>query len=136
MLVRKDKMRASKAMQHRVTSTPNIDLLYNTEIDEVLGDMVVKGLRMVNNQTGEKEEIAITGLFIAIGHKPNTDIFIGQIEMDDSGYLITEGKSTKTNIPGVFASGDVQDKEYRQAVTAAGTGCMAALEAEKHLSSK
>ena len=134
MLVRKDKMRASKAMQHRVTSTPNIDLLYNTEIDEVLGDMVVKGLRMVNNQTGEKEEIAIKGLFIAIGHKPNTDIFIGQIEMDDSGYLITEGKSTKTNIPGVFASGDVQDKEYRQAVTAAGTGCMAALDAEKFLS--
>ncbi|MFL2586664.1 MAG: thioredoxin-disulfide reductase [Flavobacteriaceae bacterium] len=133
MLVRKDKMRASKAMQHRVTSTPNIDLLYNTEIDEVLGDMVVKGLRMVNNQTGEKEEIAITGLFIAIGHKPNTDIFIGQIEMDDSGYLITEGKSTKTNIPGVFASGDVQDKEYRQAVTAAGTGCMAALDAERYL---
>ena len=133
MLVRKDKMRASKAMQHRVTSTPNINLLYNTEIDEVLGDMVVKGLRMVNNQTGEKEEIAITGLFIAIGHKPNTDIFIGQIEMDDSGYLITEGKSTKTNIPGVFASGDVQDKEYRQAVTAAGTGCMAALDAERYL---
>lgn len=133
MLVRKDKMRASKAMQHRVTSTPNIDLLYNTEIDEVLGDMVVKGLRMVNNQTGEKEEIVITGLFIAIGHKPNTDIFIGQIEMDDSGYLITEGKSTKTNIPGVFASGDVQDKEYRQAVTAAGTGCMAALDAERYL---
>ena len=133
MLVRKDKMRASKAMQHRVTSTPNIDLLYNTEIDEVLGDMVVKGLRMVNNQTGEKEEIAITGLFIAIGHKPNTDIFKGQIEMDDAGYLITEGKSTKTNIPGVFASGDVQDKEYRQAVTAAGTGCMAALDAERYL---
>ena len=133
MLVRKDKMRASKAMQHRVTSTPNIDLLYNTEIDEVLGDMVVKGLRMVNNQTGEKEEIAIKGLFIAIGHKPNTDIFKGQIEMDDAGYLITEGKSTKTNIPGVFASGDVQDKEYRQAVTAAGTGCMAALDAERYL---
>ena len=133
MLVRKDKMKASKAMQHRVTSTPNIDLLYNTEIDEVLGDMVVEGLRMVNNQTGEKEEIAIKGLFIAIGHKPNTDIFIGQIEMDDAGYLITEGKSTKTNIPGVFASGDVQDKEYRQAVTAAGTGCMAALDAERYL---
>jgi thioredoxin reductase (NADPH) len=111
MLVRKDHMRASKAMQHRVTSTPNIDLRYNTEIDEVLGDMVVEGLRMVNNQTGKKEEIAITGLFIAIGHKPNTDIFKGQLDMDDAGYLITEGKSTKTNIPGVFASGDVQDKE-------------------------
>lgn len=133
MLVRKERMRASKAMQHRVTSTPNIDLRYNTEIDEVLGDMVVEGLRMVNNKTGEKEEISITGLFIAIGHKPNTDIFKGQLDMDDAGYLITEGKSTKTNIPGVFASGDVQDKEYRQAVTAAGTGCMAALDAERYL---
>ena len=133
MLVRKDHMRASKAMQPRVTSTPNIDLRYNTEIDEVLGGMVVQGLRMVNNQTGKKEEIAITGLFIAIGHKPNTDIFKGQLDMDDAGYLITEGKSTKTNIPGVFASGDVQDKEYRQAVTAAGTGCMAALDAERYL---
>jgi len=135
MLVRKDHMRASKAMQHRVTSTPNIDLRYNTEMDEVLGDQVVEGLRMVNNQTGEKEEIAITGLFIAIGHKPNTDIFKGQLDMDDAGYLITEGKSTKTNLPGVFASGDVQDKEYRQAVTAAGTGCMAALDAERYLAS-
>ncbi len=135
MLVRKDHMRASKAMQHRVTSTANIDLRYNTEIDEVLGDMVVEGLRMVNNQTGEKEELAVTGLFIAIGHKPNTEIFKGQLSMDDAGYLITEGKSTKTNIPGVFASGDVQDREYRQAVTAAGTGCMAALDAERYLAS-
>ena len=133
MLVRKNHMRASKAMQHRVTSTPNIDLRYNTEIDEVLGEQVVEGLRMVNNQTGEKEEIEITGLFIAIGHKPNTEIFKGQLDMDDAGYLITEGKSTKTNLPGVFASGDVQDKEYRQAVTAAGTGCMAALDAERYL---
>tara|TARA_R110002072_G_scaffold23949_3_gene82043 strand:- start:20552 stop:21514 length:963 start_codon:yes stop_codon:yes gene_type:complete len=133
MLVRKDYMKASKAMQHRVTSTKNIDLRYNTEIDEVLGDMVVEGLRMVNNETGEKETIDITGLFIAIGHKPNTDIFKGQLTMDDTGYLITEGKSTKTNKPGVFASGDVQDKEYRQAVTAAGTGCMAALDAERYL---
>jgi thioredoxin reductase (NADPH) len=133
MLVRKDKMRASKAMQHRVTKTPNIDLRYNHEIDEVLGDQVVEGLRIFNNQTGEKEEIKITGLFIAIGHKPNTEIFKDQLEMDYDGYLITKGKSTKTNIPGVFASGDVQDKEYRQAVTAAGTGCMAALDAERYL---
>ncbi|WP_024770279.1 thioredoxin-disulfide reductase [Aquimarina macrocephali] len=133
MLVRKDHMRASKAMQHRVNNTPNLKVLYNTEVDEVLGDQVVEGLRMVNNQTGKKEEIEITGLFIAIGHKPNTDIFKGQLDMDDTGYLITEGKSTKTNIPGVFASGDVQDKEYRQAVTAAGTGCMAALDAERYL---
>ena len=135
MLVRKDAMRASKAMQHRVESLANIDIRYNTEVDEVLGDQVVEGLRMVNNQTGEKEEIPITGFFVAIGHKPNTDIFKGQIDMDDTGYLITLGKSTKTNKPGVFASGDVQDKEYRQAVTAAGTGCMAALDAERYLAS-
>ncbi|WP_422348420.1 thioredoxin-disulfide reductase [Flagellimonas sp.] len=133
MLVRKDYMRASKAMQHRVNSLDNIEIKYNTEVDEVLGDQVVEGLRMVNNQTGEKEDIAITGLFIAIGHKPNTDIFKGQLDMDETGYIITEGKSTKTNKPGVFASGDVQDKEYRQAVTAAGTGCMAALDAERYL---
>lgn len=133
MLVRRGEMRASKAMQHRVNNTPNIDVRYFTEVDEVLGDMVVEGLRMVNNQTGEKEEIQISGLFIAIGHKPNTDIFKGQLDMDEAGYLITKGKSTKTNKPGVFASGDVQDKEYRQAVTAAGTGCMAALDAERYL---
>jgi thioredoxin reductase (NADPH) len=133
MLVRKDYMRASKAMQHRVNNTKNLKVLYNTEVDEVLGDQVVEGLRMVNNLTGEKTEIKITGLFIAIGHKPNTDIFKGQLDMDETGYLITQGKSTKTNKPGVFASGDVQDKEYRQAVTAAGTGCMAALDAERYL---
>ncbi len=133
MLVRKDYMRASKAMQHRVNNTKNLEVLYNTEVDEVLGDQVVEGLRMVNNQTGEKSEIKITGLFIAIGHKPNTEIFKGQLEMDETGYIITKGKSTKTNMPGVFASGDVQDNEYRQAVTAAGTGCMAALDAERYL---
>ncbi len=133
MLVRKDYMKASKAMQHRVNNTKNLEVRYNTEVDEVLGDQVVEGLRMVNNETGIKEEIKITGLFIAIGHKPNTDIFKGQLDMDETGYLITKGKSTKTNKPGVFASGDVQDKEYRQAVTAAGTGCMAALDAERYL---
>jgi thioredoxin reductase (NADPH) len=135
MLVRKDYMKASKAMQHRVTSTKNIELLYNTEVEEVLGDMVVEGLRMKNNKTGETREIAITGLFIAIGHTPNTGIFKGQLKMDSTGYLITQGKTTKTDKPGVFASGDVQDKEYRQAVTAAGTGCMAALDAERYLAS-
>lgn len=135
MLVRRDEMRASKAMQHRVNNIKNIEIKYNTEVDEVLGDQVVEGLRIVNNQTGEKEEIAITGLFVAIGHKPNTDIFKGQLDMDETGYLITQGKSTKTNKPGVFAAGDVQDKEYRQAVTAAGTGCMAALDAERYLAS-
>ena len=133
MLIRKDYMRASKAMQHRVESLPNVEIRFNTEVDEILGDQVVEGLRMVNNKTGDKEEIKITGFFVAIGHTPNTGIFKGQLEMDDTGYIITEGKSTKTNKPGVFASGDVQDKEYRQAVTAAGTGCMAALDAERYL---
>ena len=133
MLIRKDYMRASKAMQHRVNNLPNVEIRFNTEVDEVLGDQVVEGLRVFNNKTGEKEEIAITGLFIAIGHTPNTGIFKGQLDMDETGYIITKGKSTKTNKPGVFASGDAQDKEYRQAVTAAGTGCMAALDAERYL---
>ncbi|WP_299107259.1 thioredoxin-disulfide reductase [uncultured Tenacibaculum sp.] len=133
MLVRKDYMRASKAMQHRVSKTENIEVLYNTEIDEVLGDNVVEGVRAVNNQTGDKKDIPVTGVFIAIGHTPNTQLFKGVLDMDDTGYLITKGKSTKTNLPGVFAAGDVQDKEYRQAVTAAGTGCMAALDAERYL---
>jgi thioredoxin reductase (NADPH) len=135
MLVRRDEMRASKAMQHRVFNTSNIEVLYNTEVDEVLGDTVVEGIRVVNNQTGEKKEIKVTGLFVAIGHTPNTAVFKGQLEMDETGYLITKGKSTHTNIPGVFAAGDVQDKDYRQAVTAAGSGCMAALDAERYLSS-
>ncbi|GFD97161.1 thioredoxin-disulfide reductase [Tenacibaculum mesophilum] len=133
MLVRKDYMRASKAMQHRVNKTENITVMYNTEIDEVLGENVVEGVRAVNNETGEKTEIPVTGVFIAIGHKPNTELFKDVLDMDETGYLITKGKSTKTNLPGVFAAGDVQDKEYRQAVTAAGTGCMAALDAERYL---
>lgn len=133
LVVRKDYMRASKAMQHRVEKTANIEVKFNTEIDEVLGDNVVEGVRVFNNITGDKEVIDVTGVFIAIGHKPNTDIFKGVLDMDETGYLITEGKSTKTNLPGVFASGDVQDKEYRQAVTAAGTGCMAALDSERYL---
>lgn len=133
MLVRKDYMRASKAMQHRVNKTKNIEVLYNTELDEVLGDSVVEGVRVVHNISGDKKEIPVMGIFIAIGHKPNTDLFKGILDMDETGYLITEGKTTKTNIPGVFAAGDVQDKEYRQAVTAAGTGCMAALDAERYL---
>ncbi|MDF1517028.1 MAG: thioredoxin-disulfide reductase [Lutibacter sp.] len=135
ILVRKDFMRASKAMQHRVDKTANIEVKYNTEIEEVLGEKVVEGVRVVNNITGKKEVIEVTGIFIAIGHVPNTDIFKGILEMDETGYLITKGKSTKTNLPGVFAAGDVQDKEYRQAVTAAGTGCMAALDAERYLGS-
>ena len=133
LLVRKDYMRASKAMQNRVNKTQNITILYHTEIDEVLGDTVVEGVRVINNQTKEKEVIEVTGVFIAIGHTPNTSLFKGVLDMDEVGYLITEGKSTKTNLPGVFACGDVQDKEYRQAVTAAGTGCMAALDSERYL---
>lgn len=133
MLVRKDYMRASKAMQHRVDKTANIEVKYNTEIDEVLGENVVEGVRVFNNTNNEKEVIDVTGVFVAIGHTPNTSIFKDVLDMDETGYLITKGKSTKTNIPGVFAAGDVQDKEYRQAVTAAGTGCMAALDAERYL---
>ena len=133
ILVRKDYMRASKAMQARVTKTENITVLYNTELDEVLGESVVEGVRARNNQTGDIQVIDVTGVFIAIGHKPNTELFKDVLDMDDVGYLITEGKSTKTNLPGVFACGDVQDKEYRQAVTAAGTGCMAALDSERYL---
>ena len=135
ILVRKDYMRASKAMQHRVNKTKNIEVLFNTEIEEVLGDSVVEGVRVVNNQTQEKQEIAVTGVFVAIGHTPNSDLFKGVLDMDETGYLITKGKTTHTNIPGVFAAGDIQDKEYRQAVTAAGTGCMAALDAERYLGS-
>jgi len=133
LLVRKDFMRASKAMQHRVTKTENIELLYNTEVEEVLGDNVVTGVRAINNQTKEITEIPVSGVFIAIGHTPNSDLFKGVLDMDETGYILTKGKTTKTNMPGVFAAGDIQDKEYRQAVTAAGTGCMAALDAERYL---
>lgn len=133
MIVRKGEMRASKAMQHRVKSKNNIELRYHSQIQEVLGKDVVEGVRIINTQSNKVDNVEVTGLFIAIGHKPNTDIFKSQIDMDDSGYIITHGKTTKTNLPGVFASGDVQDKDYRQAVTAAGTGCMAALDAERYL---
>jgi len=135
MIVRRDEMRASKAMQKRVLETKNIKILYHSEIDEVLGKDVVEGVRIINNQTQKKSTIKVDGLFIAIGHKPNTELFTGQLEMDDTKYLVTKGKSSKTNKPGVFACGDVQDKEYRQAVTAAGSGCMAALDAERYLGS-
>jgi thioredoxin reductase (NADPH) len=133
MLVRKDHFRASKAMQNRLANFDNINVLFNHEIDEVIGENVVEGIKIKNNLNNEVSEIKITGLFIAIGHSPNTDIFKGSVEMDDSGYILTDKISTKTNIPGVFAAGDVQDKDYRQAITAAGTGCMAALDAERYL---
>ena len=133
MLGRKDHFRASKAMQNRLANFDNINVLFNHEIDEVIGENVVEGIKIKNNLNNEVSEIKITGLFIAIGHSPNTDIFKGSLEMDDSGYILTDKISTKTNIPGVFAAGDVQDKDYRQAITAAGTGCMAALDAERYL---
>lgn len=137
MLVRRDEFRASKAMQQRVLNTENIVIHYNTETQEILGDgLNVTGVRVVNNQTQEEKVIDVTGFFVAIGHKPNTDIFKGWLDMDETGYLITKSDSTQTNIEGVFACGDAQDKIFRQAVTAAGTGCMAALEAERYLASK
>ena len=111
----------------------NIDVLFNHEIEEVVGENVVEAIKIKNNLNKEASEVKITGLFIAIGHTPNTDIFKGSVEMDDSGYILTDKISTKTNVPGVFAAGDVQDKDYRQAITAAGTGCMAALDAERYL---
>jgi len=136
MIVRKDEFRASKAMQHRVMNTPNIEVLFNSETDEVLGENAVEAVRVKNNKTGEMREIPIKGFFVAIGHQPNTDIFKPYIEMDEQGYIITEKGSSRTNIEGVFCSGDAQDKIYRQAVTAAGSGCMAALDAERWLSAK
>lgn len=133
MLVRRDEMRASKAMQHRVANTKNIEILYNHDTLEVLGDKGVEGVRAVNNKTKEEVTIPCTGFFVAIGHKPNTDIFKGWLDMDETGYLIVKPGTSKTKVPGVFASGDAADKVYRQAVTAAGTGCMAALDAERYL---
>jgi len=133
MLIRRDEMRASKAMQHRVLNTPNIEVLWNTETVEVLGDKTVTGIKVRNRNTQEEKVVPAEGFFVAIGHKPNTDIFANQLDMDDTGYLITQPDSTATNIPGVFATGDAQDKIFRQAVTAAGTGCMGALEAERYL---
>lgn len=136
MLVRRDEMRASKIMQQRVKNAPNIEILYNTETKEVLGDQEVSGVRVVNNQTGEERDLPVQGFFVAIGHKPNTDIFKGWIDMDETGYIKTIPGTSKTNVPGVFATGDAQDKIYRQAVTAAGSGCMGALDAEKFLAEK
>ena len=137
MLVRRDEFRASKAMQHRVLNTENIKIHYNTETQEIIGDgKNVTGVRVLNNQTGEEKTIEVTGFFVAIGHNPNTELFKGMLDMDETGYLITQPDSTQTNIEGVFACGDAQDKIFRQAVTAAGTGCMAALEAERYLAEK
>lgn len=137
LIVRRDEMRASKIMQQRVFKTSNIEIHWNTETEEILGDESgVTGIRVVNNKTGEKKDISIQGFFLAIGHKPNTDIFKDIIDMDETGYIKVLPGSTKTNVPGVFAVGDAVDKIYRQAVTAAGTGCMGALDAEKFLVAK
>ncbi|MFA7617077.1 MAG: thioredoxin-disulfide reductase [Moheibacter sp.] len=133
LLVRKEEMRASKVMQQRVLNNPKIEVMFNHELIGMSGNMVVEKAHIINNQSNEKSELAVDGVFIAIGHKPNTEIFKGMLDMDETGYLITKGKTTKTNLPGVFAAGDVQDSIYRQAVTAAGTGCMAAMDAEKYV---
>lgn len=136
MLVRRDEMRASKIMQERVLNTPNITVHWNTDTLEVLGDTDVTGVKMRNNKTGVESTLDVSGFFVAIGHKPNTDVFKGWLDMDDTGYLIVKPGTSHTNIEGVFASGDAADKVYRQAVTAAGTGCMAALDAERYLTEK
>ncbi len=136
MLVRRDELRASKIMQERVLNNEKIQVHWNTEVTDVIGDPVVEAIKVVNNKTGEHTEIAIKGLFVAIGHQPNTKLFEGWLDMDETGYLITKPGTAKTNIEGVFASGDAQDKVYRQAITAAGTGCMAALDAERYLTEK
>jgi thioredoxin reductase (NADPH) len=136
MIVRKGQMRASKVMQDRVLATQNIKMYWNSETAEVLGENKVEAVRIRNNQTNETTEVPISGFFVAIGHQPNSDIFKGWLDMDDAGYIQTIPGTSKTNIEGVFAAGDVQDKIYRQAVTAAGSGCMAALDAERYLGAK
>ena len=137
MLVRRDEMRASKAMQHRVKNMENIEILFNTETVEVLGAEAVEGVKVRNNISGEEHTVPATGFFVAIGHKPNTDVFADFITLDDQGYIVNaEPGTSKTNVEGVFVSGDAADKVYRQAITAAGTGCMAALDAERYLAEK
>ena len=136
MLVRRHEFRASKAMVHRIENTPNIEVLYNTEVHDVLGEKGVEGLRVVNNKTGEERKLDVTGLFLAIGHTPNTAIFKDWLDMDEVGYLKHLPDRTLTKIPGVFVAGDAADHVYRQAVTAAGTGCMAALDAERYLAAR
>ena len=136
MIIRRDEMRASKVMQERVKSTPNIQIHWNSETEEIIGQQKVEAVRLLNTKTGQKEEVSISAFFVAIGHSPNSSIFNNWITMDDTGYILTIPGTSKTNIEGVFAAGDVQDKTYRQAVTAAGSGCMAALDAERYLSAK
>ncbi|GAA4734060.1 thioredoxin-disulfide reductase [Flavisolibacter ginsenosidimutans] len=136
MLIRREEMRASKVMQERVKNTANIKIYWNTETDEILGDKTVEAVRIKNRKSGEMHEIAVKGFFVAIGHNPNSEVFKPFLNMDEAGYILTQPGTAKTNVEGVFAAGDVQDKIYRQAVTAAGSGCMAALDAERYLSEK
>ena len=137
MIVRKDAFSASKAMISRVLNASNIEVIYNSETKEILGDgKNVTAVKILNNKTGEEKNLPVNGFFVAIGHKPNADIFKGWLDMDEAGYLKTVPGSAKTNVEGVFAAGDVQDRHYRQAVTAAGSGCMAALDAERYLAAK
>ncbi len=136
MIVRRNVLRASKIMQSRVLNHPKIEILWNSQTQEILGDEEVTGVRLLNTATMEEYQIEVKGFFVAIGHKPNTEIFVGQLDMDENGYLKTIPGSTKTRVAGVFACGDAQDHVYRQAVTAAGTGCMAALDAERYLAAK
>jgi thioredoxin reductase (NADPH) len=136
MIIRRDEMRASKIMQDRVLRTKNIKVYWNSETDEILGEEEVEGVRIVNNITEEKTEIPIKGFFVAIGHNPNSAVFKDFLDMDKVGYVLTKSDSSKTNIEGVYACGDLQDSVFRQAVTAAGTGCIAALEAERFLAEK
>lgn len=133
LLVRRDEMRASQIMQKRVLETANIEVLWNTDTVDIIGDETVESIKVKNNKTGEEQELQATGFFVAIGHKPNTDIFKGQIDLDENGYILTKPGTAQTSTAGVFAGGDAQDHIYRQAVTAAGTGCMAALDAERYL---
>jgi thioredoxin reductase (NADPH) len=133
MVVRREEMRASKVMQERVKNTPNITIHWNAETEDILGDKKVEGVRLINNKTKDRTEIAVSAFFVAIGHSPNSDIFKDWITMDSTGYILTTPGTSRTNVEGVFAAGDVQDKTYRQAVTAAGSGCMAALDAERYL---
>lgn len=134
LLVRKSEMRASKVMQDRVLNNPKIEVLFNHELEGLSGNLVVEKAHIFNNQTQEKRELAVDGVFIAIGHNPNTELFKGVVDIDESGYIITQGKGTHTNVPGVFAAGDVQDSIYRQAISAAGSGCKAAIDAERYIS--
>lgn len=138
LIHRRDELRASKAMQKRVFNAPNIEILWNHEVKEIVGveegfNKTLNGVILINNKTGEEKKIDVEGYFVAIGHTPNTDMFRDKLEMDDTGYLVTKPDSTATSVPGIFAAGDVQDKHFRQAVTAAGTGCMAAIEAERFI---